>query len=464
MITAARHKLAGALKSAATRLEYDAGKTSNKRRQSKQTIRHEDRVASAGKRRRFITSTRDVQRNFSIAAWAIRKHLDYVATFTFQPRTGEAAADRDLAEFIAEWSKPHNFDAAGRHDLHRFIRLTEERALVDGDVGLLKLGDNRVQAVESDKIRTRDDSLQDGSQVYHGVRVDKAGRAIGYQLHSRDDHGQYAFEREVRANRMLLHGYFDRFDQVRGISPLVSAVNTLQDVYEGFGYALSKAKVAQLFGLVFYRDAVEGGLNDNPGAGDSDGDGLDDETETDTTYEVSFDNGNVPVIDLEPGDRAEFLENKTPSTEFREFSHTMTGVALKALDIPLSFFDEAHTNYSGARQALLQYEQSAACKRRGTRGVLDQLTAWRVRRAMDQGELPTRAWRWEWVSVGLPWIRPLEETQADIAAIDAGLTTRTDVLRRQGRNWDEVAARLAEEREQMVALGLVSSESLSGAV
>jgi hypothetical protein len=49
---------------------------------------------------------------------------------------------------------------------------------------------------------------------------------------------------------------FDRFDQLRGISPLAAAINTLRGTYEGFDYALAKAKVAQMFALAFYREAV----------------------------------------------------------------------------------------------------------------------------------------------------------------------------------------------------------------
>ena len=73
----------------------------------------------------------------------------------------------------------------------------------------------------------------------------------------------------------------------------------------------------------------------------------------------------------DPGDRAEFLESKSPSTEFQAFSQVMVSVALKALDIPYSFYAENFTNYSGARQALLQYEQSAKIKRMDLQALLD---------------------------------------------------------------------------------------------
>jgi hypothetical protein len=61
----------------------------------------------------------------------------------------------------------------------------------------------------------------------------------------------------------------------------------------------------------------------------------------------------------------------------------MIQTALKGLDIPYSFFDEAHTNYSGARQALLQYEQSADVKRHDVR--LSHLTSSRTSESHRSG-------------------------------------------------------------------------------
>ncbi len=38
-------------------------------------------------------------------------------------------------------------------------------------------------------------------------------------------------------------------------------------------------------------------------------------------------------------------------------------IAFKALDIPYTFFDESHTNFSGLRGSWLQYERAAIDKR-----------------------------------------------------------------------------------------------------
>jgi len=55
----------------------------------------EDKHLNVSGRKKLIGTTRDLYRNFAPAAWAIRKHLDYTSTFSFQARTGDdAGGDR----------------------------------------------------------------------------------------------------------------------------------------------------------------------------------------------------------------------------------------------------------------------------------------------------------------------------------------------------------------------------------
>jgi lambda family phage portal protein len=444
---------------------YDAVESKNRRQAPTGRLRSEDKELLPHQRRKLTSAARDIHRNFTIAAWAIRKHLDYVSTFSFQSRTGSADLDGRIEDLMDWWSRPANCDVAARHSFPRLVRLAEERRTVDGDVFFLKLSDGRLQAIEGDRVQTPTSGLPQGvlpTEFVHGVQVDDAGQAKAYAVCKRPASGaDFMFERLIPAAFVVHHAFFDRFDQVRGISPLAAAINTLRDTYEGFDYAMAKAKVAQMFALAFYREAVEP-LGEVTGETE-DGDGT-----PEKGYQVDFGRGPV-LLDLEPGDRAEFLESKSPSTEFQAFTQTMIQTALKGLDIPYSFFDEAHTNYSGARQALLQYEQSADVKRHDVRLMLNNLTAWRLRLFLADGvlELPRGMTladlRWEWIAKGIPWIDPLKEVNADIAAIGAGLASRTDVLKQQGKDFYDVADQLAAENEYLDSLGLPTNVAAANA-
>lgn len=437
---------------------YDAVEDSGKKRRRpiRTSVSSEDNQLLPYQRRKMISATRDLERNFSVASWAIRKHMDYVATFSFQVRTADQAFNRRLEQLFIWWSQPQNCDIAGRHSLSRFIRLAEQSRTVDGDVLVLFLKNGKMQAIESDRIDTPTGLFAAPSDrtVTNGVEVDADGRAIAYAVSKRTTYAGLEFERWVSSEFAHLLGYYDRFDQVRGISRLAPAINTFQDLYEGIGYAIAKAKVAQLFGLITYRES-----SDPMGT-------LSQDDMDQPRYNVNFGSGPFH-LDLDDGDRAEILESKTPSVEFQQFVQQMIASAIKSLDIPFSFYDESFTNYSGARQALLQYEQSVRAKRDDVVELLDRITSWKIFQwsaagllTLPDGMLVTEV-PWEWIPVGIPWIDPMREIGADVMAIKAGIRSRQQICKERGYDFMDTAKQLGDEKILLESMGLPVDPAIS---
>ena len=230
---------------------YDAVQEKNKRQAPTGLLRAEDAELRPMDRRKMLSATRTIQRNFSLAAWMVRRHLDYVSTFNFQPRCDSAEHNDQLARLMRWWNLPANSDITGRFSLSKAIRLAEMRRTIDGDVFPLKLANGRIQWIEGDRVRTPLGGVPplngkniDLTRLIHGVLINEAGRPLLYSITKRAPCSDLAgglsafiFERFVDARNMYLFGYHDRFDQVRGISPLAAAVNTLRDTYEGCDYA-----------------------------------------------------------------------------------------------------------------------------------------------------------------------------------------------------------------------------------
>lgn len=422
-------------------------------------------VLNDGGRKKLIATSQDVQRNFAIAAWAVRKHLDFVSSFSFQART-HTDFDDELEAYMAWWSDRQNCDVRRRHPFRRMIRLAEARKIVDGDFFFLKLAGDSVrgalQAIEADRVATPQ-SGPPGFKVdewTNGIKTYAGGATKEYAINKRDEYGNLQFERIVPAASVFSHGCYDRFDQIRGVSPIAAALNTFQDCYEGFDYALAKLKVSQLFGLVFYRDA-EAAFQNTVATMDSDGDGI-----ADSGYEVDFGAGPVQ-LDLNPGDKAEFLESRSPATETVEFLRLMVHVSLKALDIPFSFFDESFTNFFGSRAGLIQYTKSCKAKVADLQELLNEITKWRIGLAIYDGELSLprgmqfEDLRWEWVPDGTPWWNPVQEVKGATMAIAAGLDSPQRVCRETGtdffENIDQIAEAMAYARERGVPLNLATT-------
>jgi len=438
---------------APTRLSYDAVRDAKRRRAPLTNVKSEDKILASGDRKKLVATARDIRRNFAIAGWMIRKHLDFVSSFTFQSRTGDAGLDRAIEELMAWYEAPENCDAAGRHCFSKLMRIAESSATLDGDVFFVKLSNGRLQAIEGDRIRDpqyKKPLDMKAADWTHGIKTTTTGRAVQYCLCNRRDAGGFEFARIVPAKYVIPHGFFERFDQVRGISPLAPAINTLQDCYENWTYALAKAKLAQIFGLIVTRQAAEamGPITaDTANAADGEADDAD-ATEERYSMEVG---GGPFKLEMDPGDDAKILSENAPSSQFAAFTESMIASAIKCLDIPYSFYDERAGNYYQSRGALIQYLFSAEQKRQTARLLRDRVTAWRMGLWKLDGLLPdsldVSKRPWEWIAKGLPWWNPLQETKADALAIDKNLTTRTAVLKTQGRDFREVVDEAFAEEE-----------------
>lgn len=409
---------------------YDAVKDNQRRRPPKRRVYPQDRRLRNQIRERAIATTQDLQSNYAVVAWAIRKHLDYVSTLTFNSKTGDESLDAQVESFMQWWDRRGNCDVRRRHSFRRMLRMAEMRRVVDGDFGFLKVGGSgrnrgHLQAVEAYRIyqpTMEIDTIEDLDNWWNGVEIDSTGATKRYAVY-RVTQNTRQFERFVSAENMAWYGYYERFDQVRGISPILAGLNAFQDVYEAEDLFLAKMKINAIFGLVFYRDGIEG--HDQYGGpvptGDQNGDGI-----GDTGYEYDFGSG-PQLMDLDPGDRAEFLEAKTPAGETTEFMKFVLTMALKSLDLPTSFLYEAETNFFGSRAAQDQYLRTAESKQKDLIEMVDEITAWRLSMAVADGDIrlpagmSARDLRWEWSPRGARWWNPVQESTGAKSAIAAGL-------------------------------------------
>lgn len=434
---------------------YDAVEDKTHRRAISTLVQSEDHELPSEKRRKLIGQTLDIRRNYEVAAWAVRRHLDFVSTFAFRSQSGNPDWDRVVENFVWRQSERKNFDAAGRHSLRKALRLLEALRTLGGDVGILKNADGKVQVVEGDRIRNPLGRIKDGDKWCHGVKLSPTGAALAYAIHKRRGGSGYEFEKDVPSSRMYLHGYFDRYDQVRGISPLAAALNRFRDTYENIDYALAKAKVTQLIGLAVFRKTP---VVDEDEIDDADGDGEDDEPD-----KLDVDKGPF-TFNGQTGEDAKFLESNHPGVSFIDFTRVCIAVALKSLDIPFSFFDEAYTNFFGIKTALTIYLKSCEDKRQDNRDFLDHWTRWRLGLAIANGELnPAEfglTWEdidgaWRWIARGVPWFDKGREIAGDEKAISLGIQTLGDVIEeRLGEDWRDTIDRRAEEIAYMREKGV----------
>lgn len=435
---------------------YDAVEETTRRRQPPAGPRSEDVELLTSQRRQLVSQSRDMMRNFAIARWAIGKHLDFVARHTFSCQT-KTSFDTEVQDLMEEWSlDPKLCDITARHTFPRIARMTEARAVLDGDHLLCPLKQGSIQQIESDRLASETGVSIDGSEV-HGVMLDDYGRATGYKIWDRNVYGGYKNPQIIPAASVIFHAYYpnERADQVRGIGLVTAGLNDFIDAYEWQGLTKATAKLRTAFAMIISSkslDGIEQSVIDDDEQSDED----DAHACAESTGRYGVELGKGPFkLELDPGDDAKFLTDMSPSTQTFEFFKSTIGFALKALDIPLCFYDEGLTNFFGQKAALTLYLESCKTKRQNlVHNVLRPITLWKITQWIAQGrlKLPPNGQinriPFSWQAAGCPYWNPSQEINADIQSIQAGLGNWEDIyLERTGKDWYRDMARLKEQQQ-----------------
>lgn len=429
----------------ATQFGYDAVEQTGKRRLSSTNLRSEDQELLANKRRQLYAQNRDLMRNFSIAGWAVRKHLDFVADLSFASQT-RTPFDYEFQSRMREWMEnPKLCDIRAQHTFQRMLRMTEARAVLDGDHLLVKLSGGMLQQIEADRIRNGP-SPRNGFNVVHGCVQNEPGATVAYQVHKRGRNGSgYQYQGDVPAEHCLFHAYYpsERSDQTRGVGPITAGTNDFIDTYEWIDIAKQAEKAKALIAMIFKTTAEDGaGEYTDWGQG---------------KYQVDFGRGPLRM-ELDKDDSVELLSSQTPASQTVAFFNGCLGSALKSIDLPLCFYDETLTNFFGQRAQFILYIKSCKAKRDNLRtNVLHPLTKWLARIWVADGSLVlppgitgTSIDRlpFAWRPGGMPWWNPVQEVTAQLLAIRGGLANYEDIyLEATGRDWFEDMLRLKEQQK-----------------
>jgi capsid protein len=467
--------------------DYNAVKAKNRRQAPKTTVTAEAVQLPASKRRKLVATAQDQQRNLSLLAWMVRMHLDYVSAFKMTFRSGNDDLDKLVTRIFHWHAIPENFDVAGRLGREEGFRLFESEKTVAGDALFIKIDSmKKLQAVESDMIAYPKDGATRGTlpkkvteRVLEndGVTVSKKypGRIEDFCICNRGDNGKkVVYDHLEPRENCIFDGYFTRFaSQIRGVSPLSSALNSVQDVCEAVEWNMLKAKAHAIFGLAIMRDyyGSDNATEENASWGDASGVGegalttSDDGTPETVTQSISsslqdMNPDQMMILDMDTKGKVDVIESATPSNEFQDFVSLMARLILLSLDIPYSSYDSKGTTFAGRIADTNLYEVSTRIKREKNKWKRQEYSNWllmlmwkdpndefglrSVANAAGYTRLRDIQEKVEWVSYGIPWLQKLNEIQGDVRAIEAGLDNPIDVCARRGKNFFDNIDKIAE--------------------
>lgn len=423
--------------------------------------------------RKLRNRSREQLRNNDYARGAVATLVNNVVghgiKFQAQVGSGKGFSDRrnELIEGLFEkWSKKGNCDMANRLSFCQFQRLAFRSMIESGEVfirihysgGLIPF---RLELIESDRIEDEygySPSIgKSGNIVKMGIEFDPYGKVEAYYLrpyHPGDllfhpqaigTNSPYGLER-VPADQIIHLFIPERPGQSRGIPWLSSSLQRLKNLggYEEAELVAARASAA----VMGFRITKDPDLSE-----------LDDSGQPVDTLEPGT------IKELAPGEEFVGFDPTRPNDAFEPFIRMMLrGVAANlGIDFESVSRDFSQSNYSSSRLALIQVKDSyRSLQEFFIETVLQPVFEGWLNVAILNGNLnfpdyetnPDRYSKVRWRPRGWSWVDPWKETQASIEAINAGLSTLTQELSKQGLDIQEVLTERANEIELAKSLGI----------
>lgn len=346
-------------------------------------------------------------------------------------------------------------DAEGRTDLRGTVAQTVLACIVDGE-SFAHIEDGpdgitlrQIPAEQVDEAISRDPP--GGGYIVAGIEFDAQGRRVAYHVQPHRPTELYPTSGQpvrVPASDVLHLMRALGPGQVRGVSWLAPVLLTVNEFDQLQDALLVGAKIAAMHaGFVTDQNALGG-----TGA-----------YEASDLTDISLEPGVVRIL---PAGTDIKFNSPTEAKDSIAFAKLTLGQIAAGLGLPQHLLDGdlSSANYSSLRAGLIPFRQKI--EQFQYHCIVPQVLAplWKrvITRAYLAGDLDlpdlAPAFKVEWLTPRAMQVDPLKDTQALIAQIDAGLTSRTQAVASLGWNAADLDAERAAERQRETALGLTSTK------
>ncbi len=327
--------------------------------------------------------------------------------------------------------------------------------LCAGELFFLKLPSGKIQLVPSEYVFSTADAPENEIQ---GITYDGTGNPTGYRIGSRDSKGRLVPAEKLTPAAMVGHVYRrDRIEQLRGVPWLASAVNALQDLQELVEAKVLATKTQSLVAAVVTKNQMSATPNL--------GDGRDANGKQTNLHQLK----SGSIYYLEAGEEIKPFQSVIQANDFDAFLLSRLRAVCASIGLPLELAIEGFrdSNYSSARSTNLQWGRRVKEVRRLVeRKLLEPLNLWQSERARAQGVFSQASRKHDrevfFGFPALPAIDAQKETEANIKALENGLTTYSEIYAERNLFFeDEMRTRAHDAR---VILDAAKAEGIDPAI
>ncbi|MEL0436691.1 phage portal protein [Phycobacter sp. K97] len=329
-----------------------------------------------------------------------------------------------------------------------FVRLRPRRA-EDGLLVPLQL-----QLLQSEMLPFEKTEIDpNGNRIRCGIEFDLIGRRVAYHFrrrHPGDSTDQrVAVPDTVRVPAEEVLHIYRPIDagQIRGLPHVAPAMVRLFLLDQYDDAELDRKKTAAMFAGFITKTAPE-----DPLMGES-------EADLDGAAIASLEPGTMQV--LLPGEDVKFSSPADVGGGYEAFQYRTLLAVSASLGLPYHLVtgDVRQANYSSLRAELVEFRRRIGQLQHGV--IAHQLCRpiWRrwLETAVLSGALdadPVTARPVQWIPPRWDWVDPLKDIQAQVLAMEAGLTSRRKVVEATGYDIEEVDRENASDAKRAADLGL----------
>lgn len=382
--------------------------------------------------------------------------------FTLQAGTDSETLNAEIDKLWREWCRARNCDVTGMQSFTELLRMVVERKKVDGGVLILKRYTEygvlpfQLQVLEVDELdEAANRPKHKGNRVVGGIEYNTFNRPVGFFISRYDVDGMRAVDSQyIDAKDMIFWFRKRRPSQIREMTDLAPVMTRVRDVNEFITAVSVKERIAACVSVIVKRLLPAGGLGRNSAAAT-------------TQRRVNYAEKRLApgmITELNAGDDAVIVDPKSTADDasgFVKLLQRLVGAAL-GVSYEATSRDMSETNYSSARQGIIEDELTYAEELDGLTAVMDEIYETFLISAVLGGALTIpRFWeskreymRHTWVCTPKPWIDPQKEANADKTALQTGQKTFKEVAAERGRDWRKQIDDMAEVVEYAKQKGI----------
>ncbi len=392
------------------------------------------------------------------------------------------ASEEDYARFTSEaesffryLTDTKDFDYYRRNTFAQLQRIAMRNILISGDVLVHKVYLSKwnnyrptIQLISGSSVYNNGNDV-DSKNCVGGIQLDAKGRETGYWIAQTDEnlHDTFTSKLFQKYNSAGMEEFFLvalnvlEANQGRGIPYLTAVRDAILDLSTYNSAAVQKALVQSLFTAFITHDKEEEAPSSiHPTLANLAQQNAKMREEEAERVSVGFSLASGNIVDLAPGEKLQMAESQTTATAFKDYVEMQLDLIGAAVNVPReALLASFQSSYSASKGSLAVAEKGYATFRKDIADNLCQ-PIWEmvVDYGIRIGEITApgylagndrvkKAWlSATWIGPGAISLNPVQEVNAYVSAINAGLCTHEMAVRSlYGKDFDEVAERLGKE-------------------